>query len=132
MLRIQFNREVAYYAREIVWDVEAGRKNTQEGLRAIQEEQANLLGQSTKILQQSVGLAAGALQVISGAAMCAGTLGFACGVGVLMTAHGAKEGVLPFVGTLDNTIIGWLSLATVLAYALSFPAEQDRKRWYSR
>ncbi len=35
-LRLQFNRDVAYYAQGIVRDVEAGRKSVDEGLEAIE------------------------------------------------------------------------------------------------
>ncbi|WP_256590405.1 DUF4225 domain-containing protein [Pseudomonas sp. Irchel 3A18] len=90
-LRIQFNREVAYYAREIVRDVDQGRKSADEGLKALKEEQISLSKQSLTIAQQSIGLVAGGLQITGGAAMCGGTFGLGCGLGVLMATHGANN-----------------------------------------
>ncbi|MBX8490252.1 DUF4225 domain-containing protein [Pseudomonas cichorii] len=90
-LRIKFNREVAYYAREIVRDVEQGRKSAEDGLKALKEEQSSLSKQSLTIAQQSIGLVAGGLQITGGAAMCWGTLGLGCGLGAMMAAHGANN-----------------------------------------
>lgn len=53
-LRLQFNRDVAYYAQGIVRDVEAGRKSVDEGLKAIETEQDRLLRQSTEIAQKAL------------------------------------------------------------------------------
>ncbi len=91
MLRLQFNREVAYYMREIVREVENGSKSAEEGIQAIQEEQRSLTSQSTTVFQQSVGLAAGGLQVSAGAGLCIGSYGLACGVGILSILHGANN-----------------------------------------
>ncbi len=91
MLRLQFNREVAYYMREIVRDVESGRKSAEQGIQAIKEEQKSLASQSATIFQQSVGLAAGGLQVGTGVALCIGSYGLACGVGSLSMIHGANN-----------------------------------------
>ncbi|MBX8487182.1 DUF4225 domain-containing protein [Pseudomonas cichorii] len=90
-LRIQFNKEVAYYAREIVRDVDQGRKSVDEGLKALKKEQISLSKQSLTIAQQSIGLVAGGLQITGGAAMCGGTFGLGCGLGVLMATHGANN-----------------------------------------
>ena len=38
IVRLQFNREVAYYARSIVRDVEEGRKTIDQGLKEIKQE----------------------------------------------------------------------------------------------
>jgi len=90
MLRIQFNREVAYYARGIVRDVEDGRKSAEEGLRALEDEQSALTRSATA-LQQGIGLAAGILQVTGGVAMCGGTYGLGCGIGLAIVAHGLNN-----------------------------------------
>ncbi|MCF5707323.1 DUF4225 domain-containing protein [Pseudomonas syringae] len=91
-LRLQFNREVAYYARGIVEDVESGRKSVDEGLRAIKTEQEGLLSQSLQIGKKSVGLLAGTLQVSSGAAVCYASVGTLCLLfGVPLMAHGANN-----------------------------------------
>ncbi|WP_024696009.1 DUF4225 domain-containing protein [Pseudomonas syringae] len=91
-LRLQFNREVAYYARSIVRDVEAGTKSVDEGLKAIKAEQNGLLRQSSEIGQKTVGLAAGVLQVTGGVGVCYASAGMLCAVfGGAMIAHGANN-----------------------------------------
>lgn len=90
MLRIQFNREVAYYARGIVQDVESGRKSVEEGLKEIKDER-NALKKSADALQQGIGLATGILQVTGGVAMCGGSYGVACGLGLLTATHGLNN-----------------------------------------
>ncbi len=91
-LRLQFNREVAYYARSIVRDVEAGTKSVDEGLRAIKAEQNGLIRQSSDIAQKTVGLAAGVLQVTGGVGICYASAGMLCAVfGGAMIAHGANN-----------------------------------------
>jgi len=109
-LRIQFNREVAYYARAIVQDVEDGRKSAEEGLKALKDEQTSLLDQSLSVVKQSFGLAAGGLQVVGGIALCGETIGLGCGVGILMGAHGAnniyENGRNLWEGRSDNE--GWV------------------------
>jgi len=91
MLRLQFNREVAYYMRGIVRDVADGRKTSAEGLIAIQKEQQSLLSQSRTIALQSLGIVAGGFQIAGGAAMCVGSGGLACTLGVITVAHGANN-----------------------------------------
>lgn len=91
MLRLQFNREVAYYMRGIVRDVAEGRKTSAEGLSAIQKEQKSLISQSRTIALQSLGVVAGGFQIAGGAAMCVGSGGLACTLGVITAAHGANN-----------------------------------------
>jgi hypothetical protein len=86
-MRLQFNREVAYYMRGIVRDVESGEKSVQQGLRKILEERRSLIDQS----QQLLGLAAGVLQVTGGAAMCVGSVGALCAAGVFTAVHGMNN-----------------------------------------
>lgn len=90
MLRLQFNREVSYYAQGVVRDVEGGRKSAAEGVKALEDERDGL-EKSTDALLQSVGLAAGVLQVTGGVVMCVGSYGVGCGLGILTAAHGLNN-----------------------------------------
>lgn len=91
-LRIQFNREVAYYARGIVREVGEGRKAPQQGLQALKEEQNSLLSQSKKVAQKGIGVIAGAFQFGTGASICYVSVGTLCAVvGAPMMAHGANN-----------------------------------------
>jgi hypothetical protein len=50
-----FNREVAYYARSIVKDVEQGKKSIAQGLMEIKTEQRSLSNQSREIALKGLG-----------------------------------------------------------------------------
>lgn len=91
MLRIQFNREVAYYARGIVADVESGRKSVGEGLKTLKNERNSLLSQVSAYGKNVFGLLGGGLQVAGGITMCGGTGGLACAVGLFIAAQGANN-----------------------------------------
>lgn len=87
-----FNREVAYYARSIVSDVEQGKKTVAEGLIEIKKEQRSLLDQSIAIGRNGIGAVAGALQIATGAGICYATVGTLCLIaGVPLMAHGANN-----------------------------------------
>lgn len=87
-----FNREVAYYARSIVRDVEQGKKTVAEGLIEIKNEQRSLLNQSMEIGQKGIGVVAGALQMATGAGICYASVGTLClFAGVPLMAHGANN-----------------------------------------
>jgi len=91
-LRIQFNREVSYYARGIVNDVAQGKKSPEQGLKAIKDEQNSLLSQSVEIARKGIGAIAGALQFVAGAGICYGSVGALClFVGAPLMAHGANN-----------------------------------------
>ncbi|BBP70748.1 hypothetical protein PHLH6_27520 [Pseudomonas sp. Seg1] len=91
-LRIQFNREVSYYARGIVNDVAQGKRSPEQGLKAIKDEQNSLLSQSVEIARKGVGAIAGALQFVAGAGICYGSAGALClFVGAPLMAHGANN-----------------------------------------
>ncbi len=91
-LRMQFNREVAYYARGIVHDVEQGKKSPEQGLKDIKSEQSSLLSQSLEVAQKGVGTIAGALQFAAGAGICYGSVGTLCLLaGAPLMAHGANN-----------------------------------------
>ncbi|EJM60239.1 DUF4225 domain-containing protein [Pseudomonas sp. GM48] len=91
-LRLQFNREVAYYARGIVNSVAQGNKSPEQGLKEIKNEQSSLLSQSWAVTQKGIGVIAGALQIATGGGICylsAGTLCIAAGVPMML--HGANN-----------------------------------------
>lgn len=91
-LRLQFNREIAYYAKIIVDDVASGKKTPEQGLIEIKNEQASLLKQGAEVGFKGAGVIAGALQVVAGAGICYGSAGTLCLVaGVPMMAHGANN-----------------------------------------
>jgi hypothetical protein len=91
MLRLQFNREVAYYARGIVRDVEGGRKSVAQGVKELEGEQESLTDQSARIATQSIGLIAGGLQVTGGIGLCIGSVGWACVPAAIMLGHGLNN-----------------------------------------
>lgn len=91
MLRLQFNREIAYYAQGIVRDVEGGRKSVEEGVKALEGERESLLGQAWAIIKQGIGLAAGGAQVVGGVGICVGSRGVGCAPGAMMALHGANN-----------------------------------------
>ena len=87
-----FNREVVYYARSIVNDVEQGKKTVAEGLIEIKKEQRSLLNQSMEIGQKGIGVVAGAFQMATGAGICYASVGTLCLIaGVPLMAHGANN-----------------------------------------
>ncbi|EED43557.1 hypothetical protein EBI_22406 [Enterocytozoon bieneusi H348] len=87
-----FNREVAYYARSIVNDVEQGKKTVAQGLVEIKTEQQSLLNQSMEIGRKGIGVVAGALQMATGAGICYASVGTLCLIaGVPLIAHGANN-----------------------------------------
>lgn len=91
-LRLQFNREVAYYAKSIVDDVSQGKKSPEQGLKELRDEQNSLLIQSWEIAQKGAGTIAGAMQIVTGAGICYASAGTLCLVaGVPLMAHGANN-----------------------------------------
>lgn len=91
-LRLQFNREVAYYARSIVNDVEQGKKSPEQGLNDLKNEQNSLLSQSLEVAQKGVGAIAGALQFAAGAGICYGSAGMLClFAGAPLMAYGSVD-----------------------------------------
>jgi hypothetical protein len=99
-LQIQFNREVAYYARGIVRDVAQGKKSVKWGLDEIKKDTKALATKSLEIGRKSVGLVAGGFQIAGGTAVCGYTIGFGCIAGITMAAHG-------FNNILENTENLW-------------------------
>ncbi|MFJ4452667.1 DUF4225 domain-containing protein [Pseudomonas sp. NPDC089392] len=91
-LRMQFNRELAYYAQRVVDDVVQRRISPEEGLGRIQAESSSLVPEIRRVLEQVVGMAGGASQVVTGAGSCIGSMGTLCVVhGMPLIAHGGNN-----------------------------------------
>ena len=91
-LRLQFNCEVAYYAKGIVDDVSQGKKTPEQGLEELKNEHNSLLIQSWEVAKKGAGVIAGAMQVITGGGICYVSVGTLCLVaGVPLMAHGANN-----------------------------------------
>ena len=91
-LRLQFNREVAYYAKSIINDVSEGKKSPEQGLKELKDEQNSLFAQSWEVAKKGIGAVAGAMQFAAGAGICYGSLATLCLVaGVPIMAHGANN-----------------------------------------
>ncbi|WP_103734773.1 DUF4225 domain-containing protein [Pseudomonas sp. GZJR-8] len=127
VVRLQFNREVAYYARSIVRDVEEGRKTIDQGLKEIKHEQKSLISQSLEVGRKGIGVIAGALQFATGAGICYASVGTLCLLaGIPIMAHGANnmyengrnmlEGHSDTVGPVRN---GYRGAAQSLGYGES-------------
>lgn len=92
LLRSSFNREVAYYARNIVRDVDEGRKTPEEGMAALEAEQQSLVSQSREIALKGFGVVAGGFQIAAGAGVCYGSGGWLCpSFGIPLMLHGGNN-----------------------------------------
>ncbi|PWB31083.1 hypothetical protein DCO48_18105 [Pseudomonas sp. SDI] len=92
MLQLQFTREIAYFTKSLVNDVEAGRKTPEEAVLAMRMEQRDLGDQSFEIIKKGAGFISGALQIATGATICYRTGGLLCVVaGAPMIAHGVNN-----------------------------------------
>lgn len=90
--RMQFNRELAYYAKRVVEDVYEKQLTPQEGLHKLARERANLETENSRILVQTLGTFGGAGQVLAGAGICYGSAGLLCAfAGAPLLAHGANN-----------------------------------------
>jgi hypothetical protein len=90
--RMQFNRELAYYTRRIVNDVEERRLSKEEGLLEIRAEKVNLMNQTAEIASQLIGLSGGLSQVYNGLKACAVPISPGCiGYGMPSLAHGLNN-----------------------------------------
>lgn len=91
-LRMQFNRELAYYARRVVNDVYERQMEPEQALAALKAEKNSLQLQRERIATQSVGLLGGVGQLVTGGGICYGSLGTLCAVvGGPLIAHGANN-----------------------------------------
>ena len=43
-----------------------------------------------------------------------------------------QDGTLLFLGRVDNSVMGWISLVMIFVYAFTLPVSWERKRWFSR
>lgn len=43
-----------------------------------------------------------------------------------------QDSTLPFMGRVDNAVMGWISLVMIFAYAFTLPANWERKRLFSQ
>ncbi|MCF3191415.1 DUF4225 domain-containing protein [Pseudomonas bubulae] len=106
-LRLQFNREVAYYAKGIVDEVSRGNKTPEQGLKALKDEQNSLLVQARDVALRGVGAIAGAFQFAAGAGICYASVGTLCLLaGAPLMAHGANnayENVRNLLGNRSDT-----------------------------
>ncbi|MDH4549305.1 DUF4225 domain-containing protein [Pseudomonas sp. BN607] len=91
-LRMQFNRELAYYAQRVVDDVVQRRISPEEGLQSIEGEAKNLASEFRRVALQVFGMAAGASQAATGLASCMASLGTTCAFhGMPLMAHGGNN-----------------------------------------
>jgi len=91
-LRMQFNRELAYYAKRVVEDVYQRRISPEQGLEAIQGEANSLKSQANRILTQVGGMAGGASQFFNGIGSCVRSYGTTCAFhGLPLMAHGGNN-----------------------------------------
>ena len=88
--RMQFNRELAYYAWRIVNDVEAQRLSKDQALLEIRAEKLHLMDQSGRISSQMAGLAGGLSQAYSGVKACS-SLPLCMTYGIPSIAHGLNN-----------------------------------------
>ncbi|MDX9663572.1 DUF4225 domain-containing protein [Pseudomonas sp. P5_152] len=91
-LRLQFNREVSYYARGIVNDVSQGNKSAEQGLKELKDEQNSLLSQARDVALRGASVISGALQFAAGAGICYASVGTLClFAGAPMMLNGANN-----------------------------------------
>lgn len=101
MLQLQFTREIAYFTKSLVNDVEAGRKTPEEAVLAMKMEQADLIDQGGEVFKKGAGIIAGALQIATGATICYGSGGLLCVIaGGPMIAHGVNN-------IIENSVNLW-------------------------
>lgn len=92
VLRGQFNRDMAYYVRQVLSDVRNGRLRVDDGLLRIQTEHKHMQKSSQDIGKQLAGFVSGGVVALTGAGICYGSAGLACGfAGVPMIAHGTNN-----------------------------------------
>lgn len=91
-LRMQFNREFAYYAKRVVDDVALGEKTPEQGLSELNLTMRRLFKKTADIAMKGIGVAAGGAQVATGAGICYASVGTLCVVaGIPLMAHGANN-----------------------------------------
>lgn len=134
-IRMQFNRELAYYARRVVNDVVERRLSQDEGLLEIRAEKINLLNQTGEIASQLAGLSGGLAQVYSGLKACVVPLNPVCiGFGVPSLAHGLNN-VYENGRNLSqgrNDVEGWVKQGyQKAAVALGYTEDEGTKAYFA-
>lgn len=92
ILRLQFNREVAYFAQGVVNDVERGVKTAEQGLAAINDDKNWFSHPTLRKTESSLGLVGGVGQIGAGVGICYASAGLLCfTAGVALIGHGANN-----------------------------------------
>lgn len=91
MARMQFNREVAYFSKQVVDKVAMQQLSPEEGMKLLKGEQAELLVQAATLGQQTIGLLGGVSQMAAGAGACATGPLLCSFFGAPVFAHGANN-----------------------------------------
>lgn len=89
VLRGQFNRDMAYYVRQVLSDVRNGNLRAEEGLKVIKADYAALSLVALDYTKKGVGVVAGGFQIFAGGALCATVAG--CTVGLPLALHGGNN-----------------------------------------
>ncbi|QVM92300.1 DUF4225 domain-containing protein [Pseudomonas entomophila] len=91
MARMQFNREIAYFSKQVVDKVALQQLSPEDGLKLLKAEEVSLRGQAEKLGQQVIGFVGGVSQVAAGAGACATGPILCTFFGAPMLAHGANN-----------------------------------------
>lgn len=90
--RMQFNRELAYYAKRVVDDVELGNRTPESGISELTQTMRRLAKATVDLASKSVGVVAGGAQLATGVGICYASVGTLCAVaGIPLMAHGANN-----------------------------------------
>ncbi|MEX0336410.1 DUF4225 domain-containing protein [Vibrio tubiashii] len=91
-LKLKFSQSVARHGKCLVRDFEQGKKTKEQALKEIKKEQRSLFEQGVVIGQKGVGLVAGVMQTITGAATCYYSAMTLCAVyGGPLALHGVNN-----------------------------------------
>ncbi|QXH50689.1 DUF4225 domain-containing protein [Pseudomonas fakonensis] len=95
MGRVMFNREVAYFAKQVADKVALGELSPEDGLKVLRAEEVSLWEQAERLGRRAVGLAVGLAggvsQVATGAGACATGPGLCSYFGAPVFAHGVNN-----------------------------------------
>jgi hypothetical protein len=91
MTRLRFSSIVSSYANEVIQAVDEGLISAWEGLQAIRAEYEELSSKARFYLQNGIGVAAGVMQVRTGAAATATPGAIGVIPGALLIAHGTNN-----------------------------------------
>lgn len=91
MARMQFNREVAYFSKQVMDKVALRELSPEDGLKLLRAEEVSLRGQAETLGLQAIGLVGGVSQMAAGAGACATGPLLCTFFGAPMLAHGANN-----------------------------------------